>query len=70
MNVTLIVYSWVTDGSIEIFFLIVLDLIGVCDIDSHVPSSVLELFNLLHVASITNSSLVIPLVNSCQLNCT
>lgn len=45
------------------FFFIVSDLIGVCDIDSHVPSSVLELFNLLHVASITNSSFMISLVS-------
>jgi len=58
------VYSCVIPGSIGIFSFNLFEETAFCGIDSQVPSSVFELFNLLHVASITNSSFVIVLVSS------
>lgn len=59
-------YTCVIPGSIEIFDFILFEETGVCDIDSHVPSTVPDEFNLLQVASITSSLFVIVFVKDCH----
>ena len=60
LNVIVKVYSWVMFGSIWILDIIFEPVIAFLDTLLQVPSSVLELFNLLQVPSIISSLLMIP----------